>query len=198
MVDCASDSARDRRTGSVKRRSGHDGCGLRGFLPCQPRLLMETVLQYRIPVLHPLVVHFPLSLLLASALVACVWVVRGTVFWRRCLLLLMVLGTAGSALAYLTGDAMEEQSEGVPIVDALIDLHEQMGLFTLVAALISLISLAVFSVRQEQLRRNPFRHDPLRDPLPVRLMLSLLVFLSAALVAWTAHIGGTMVWGVPR
>lgn len=159
---------------------------------------METVFEYRIPVLHPLVVHFPLSLLLAAALAALVWMFRGTAFWRRCLLFVLALGAPGALLAYLSGDAMEAQSEGVPIVDALVGLHEQMGLWTGVAAWAALAVLGAFSVRQERLRAAARPGAPPRDPILVRVLVSLLVFAAAALVAWTAHIGGTMVWGVPR
>jgi uncharacterized membrane protein len=159
---------------------------------------METVFEYRIPVLHPLVVHFPLALLLASALAAVVWMFRGTAFWRRCLLFVLSLGTAGALLAYFTGDAMEEQSEGVPLVDALGELHEQMGLFTLLAALAACAGVAVFSFRQERQHSRHWRSQVPRDPILYRLVLGLVVCIAAALVAWTAHIGGTMVWGVAR
>lgn len=156
---------------------------------------MDVVFDYRIPVLHPLAVHFPLGLLLAGALVALVWMFRGTAFWRRSLLLLLVLGSAGAVFAYVTGEAMEEQSEGVPIVDDLIDLHEQMGRYTLVVAIVACLGVALLSLRQERPRAGGV---PARDPIALRLVLGLLVCLAAALVAWTAHIGGTMVWGVPR
>ena len=150
---------------------------------------MDAVFQYEIPALHPLAVHFPLTLLLVSALTAFVWCFRGTSFWRHVTLLLTTLGAAGAAFAYFTGDAMYEQSEGVPIVEDLVDLHEEMGLYTLLAAIAANIALATFTVL---VRRTPSR----RDPLLSRVLVACLVFLAAALVAWTAHIGATMTWGV--
>lgn len=159
---------------------------------------METVFQYRIPVLHPLMVHFPLALLLAAAFVALVWMFRGTPFWRQCLLLLLAFGTGGALAAYFTGEPMEEQSEGVPIVDALVELHETMGLLTLVASIVSLAGVAALTLYLRRRRLSPNRTELPRDPLVYRVPLALVVWLAAALVAWTAHIGGTMVWGVAR
>lgn len=88
---------------------------------------------------------------------------------------------------------MEEQSEGTPIVEELGGLHEDMALYTLLATgltLAGMIALSFWLERRTTLERNP------PDPLWARLIVSFLAFLAAALVAWTAHIGGTMVWGI--
>lgn len=156
---------------------------------------MDLVFQYRIPVLHPLAVHFPTALLLTAGLVGLVWMVRGTSFWRRTLLLLLVLGTAGTAFAYFTGEALEEHVEGSPIVSELVGLHEQMALYTFIGAggaLLLLLALVVYVERRTTIERDP------PDPLWPRLLIGLMVLAAAALVAYTAHIGGTMVWGVAR
>ena len=154
---------------------------------------MEQVLQYEIPVLHPVAVHFPLALLLAAALSAVVWAIRGQAFWRRVTLWLVLLGTGGALLAYFTGEPMEEHVEGVPIVVELVELHEQFALYTLILAGTALTGLAAASFWLE--RRTTLERDP-PDPLGLRLVLTAAVLAAAALVAWTGHIGGTMVWGV--
>jgi uncharacterized membrane protein len=153
---------------------------------------METVFQYKIPVLHPLAVHFPVSLLLLAGVPALAWLVRGTVFWRQCTLFVLASGVAGALVAYFTGEAMEEQSEGVPIVDELVGLHEDMALYTVIVACLALAGFAWAALRS---RRIP---DGQPEPLWMRLTLALAVFAAAVLVAWTAHIGSTMVWGVAR
>lgn len=153
---------------------------------------MEALLQYEIPVLHPLVIHFPVALVLLGALVTVVWSVRGTSFWRRCALLLFTFGMAGGIVAYKTGEAIEEQSEGTPIVDELVGLHEDMALYALLATGLTLVVLAIISwwlERRTTLERNP------PDPLAVRIVIAIVAVISSLLIALTAHIGGTMVWG---
>lgn len=164
------------------------------FLPVGKILgtVMETVFQYRIPVVHPLAVHFPLSLLLLAAVPALLWLARGTLFWRQCTFFMLTFGVAGALVAYFTGEAMEEQSEGVPIVDELVELHEDMALYTVI---IACLALAFFAGMAFFARERP-SGEP--EPFWVRLGLALAVLVAAVLVAWTAHIGGTMVWGVAR
>ena len=156
---------------------------------------METLFQYEIPVWHPLVVHFPIALILVAALATVVWGIRGTSFWRRCALLLFTLGMGGGIVAYKTGEAMEEQSEGSPIVEELVGLHEDLALYTLLVTGVTLAALAGLSWWLE--RRTTLERVP-RDPLAARLVLALAALAAAVLVAWTAHVGGTMVWGVGR
>ena len=151
---------------------------------------MDAVFEYRIPVLHPLAVHLPVTLLLAASLAALIWMFRGSAFWRRCLIFLILLSAPATLLAYLTGDVMEERSEGVPIIDQLVDLHERMALLTLIATVAVTILLGVYGIGAERSRGNR------RDPIQMRVGISVLIFLAAALVAWTAHIGATMTWGV--
>ena len=153
---------------------------------------MDAVFNYEIPALHPLAVHFPLALILASALTALVWSYRGSAFWRQSTLLLMVLGSAGAAFAYFTGDTMREQSEGVPIIEELVDLHEDMGLYTFIASMVATAALAGLSLA----RRRAGTDDAERDPILLRIAIACLVLMAAALVAWTAHVGATMTWGV--
>jgi uncharacterized membrane protein len=151
-------------------------------------VLMEAVFQYRIPVLHPLAVHFPLSLLLAAGVAAVVWMISGVAFWRRCCLFLLVMGVAGAVLAYLSGKEMEEQVEGVAIVEELVGLHETMAFLTVIGSSIATLVLGIVSLRAE--RKGGV------DRLGLRLFVGSLVLAAAALVAFTAHIGSTMVWGV--
>ncbi len=156
--------------------------------------IMETVLQYKLPILHPLAVHFPIVLIgVGGGGVALVWLVRGTAFWRRATLLLFTLGMAGALFAYFTGEPMEEHVEGTPIVEELVGLHEDMALYTLYLTGLTLVLLAAVSLWLE--RRTTVERDP-NDPLAARILLALLALGAAALVAWTGHIGSTMVWGV--
>ena len=154
---------------------------------------MEQVFEYTIPQLHPLLVHFPLALLLLAAGVVLVWALTDGGFWLRAGTLLSGLGAIGALLALRSGEAMEDDAAGAPLVDALLPLHEQAAEWTvwMAFALAALLIAVLFG--SDRL----WAHRP-NIPLPVRLGVLLLAVLVAALVAWTGHIGGVMVWGVPR
>jgi len=138
-------------------------------------------------------VHFPVALILVGALAMGVWSVRGTSFWRQCALLLLTLGWIGGIVAYQTGEVMKEHTEGTPIVEELVALHENAAFYALLvtgAVVLALAGLSVWLERRITLERNP------PEPLAARIVLALTALVAAVLIAWTAHIGGTMVWGV--
>ncbi len=158
---------------------------------------MQDILNYDIPVWHPVAVHFPPALLVASAGVAAIWLARGTPHWRRFLLLLLGMSAVGTIFAYRTGEAIEAQSEGVPMVEIFIDLHHTMAVYTLWATLAALAVVGGLTVWLERKARPDVGVPLPREPLAARLGGALITLLAALLVVWTAHIGGIMVWGVP-
>lgn len=154
---------------------------------------MESIFQYRLPVWHPQVVHFPIALLLTAVLVAVIWVVRGRESWRFMLLLLLGLTSITGIVAYQTGAALLEQVEGTPIVDLLVDTHESSALYAIVAASVVFLVLGLYSAA----RRRRWNHLD-ADPPVARWIFLIAIVAAATLMAWTAHVGGTMVWGVAR
>ncbi len=151
---------------------------------------MEQVLRYTIPVLHPIVVHYPIALAALSSAAILVWLFRDRIVWLKAGLFIQAFGSIGSIVAFLSGEEMEHQSEGVPIVDELVHLHEDVALFAtwvIGIALAAMVGAYLFS-----------RNDTVRpgSPLWIRSLLFVLTISGAVLIAWTAHIGGTMVWGV--
>lgn len=154
--------------------------------------MIEALFPYEIPVWHPVLVHFPIAFILAGALAVGVWSLRATAFWRQSALLLFALGMAGGLGAYFTGETMEEQAEGAPIVEELVELHEDAALYTLLATGVVLLALAALTLSHA--RRPLPERGP--DALVPRLVLAVLAGVAAALVAWTGHLGGSMVWGV--
>jgi uncharacterized membrane protein len=151
---------------------------------------MEALFEYRIPVWHPIAVHFPPALLLVSAGAAAGWIAWGGAAWRRALAALLALSALGTTFAYFTGEAMARRSEGVPIVEELVNLHAQLALYTLVGtglALAGAIGALVWS-----------RRSGCNAPRWVRFAVGFIVLAAAALVLATAHLGGTMTWGVPE
>lgn len=153
---------------------------------------METVFQYRLPVWHPQAVHFPVALLLTAALVALIWVLHNSATWRTMLLVLLLLSFGTGILAFQTGERLLEEVEGTPVVEALVAAHESSAKASLVVSGLAGLALGLYSFARSR------RNASVVDPLLVRLIFLAAVLASAALIAWTAHIGGTMVWGVPR
>lgn len=154
---------------------------------------MESVFQYKLPVWHPQAVHFPVALLLTAAVVAIIWSLQDREAWRTMLLLLLGLGTASGLIAYQTGERLLEHVEGTPIVELLVDAHAQSAYYTLLISGASFVILTLYT-----LARSRFRPRTAGDPLVVRLIVLIAVLSAASFVAWTAHIGGTMVWGISR
>ncbi len=164
---------------------------------------MDLITQYEIPYLHPLVVHFPLVLLLLGAAAAAVYALLGRGVWRRAALVLFVLGTASAWMAEETGHELAHAVEGEPVVEQVVDRHEQGAEWTVVMSALAALVFVVISLvrlrRPKPLAEGEEAPPPLtREPLWGRLLALLPAFAAAALVAWTAHLGGIMVWGIPR
>jgi len=148
---------------------------------------MNDWFDYSIPVWHPIAVHVPVVLLPLAAVFAVLWVARSGDRWFGPLSLVLVLATVGTIAAYLSGDAVYQQSEGVPIVEDFVGLHRRLGWFTLIAALASLaLTLAAGPINRK-----------LSDSGKSRLRLVAMVFIvvAAAVALATGHLGGIMVWG---
>ncbi len=79
--------------------------------------------------LHPLVVHFPIALLLTAPLIALAALALPA--HRRGLslaaLMVMVLGTAGAFAAVSSGEAAEGRADLVPGAGAVLEEHEEHG-----------------------------------------------------------------------
>lgn len=154
---------------------------------------MDLLTQYEIPYLHPLAVHFPLVLLLLGAAAATIYALLGTALWRWIALVLIGLGAATAIWAEETGETLEDTVEGEPIATVVLPKHEDGAEWTVRVSILTTLVLASLSVWA---RRQPERFVP-NDPIWGRLLVFVLAGLSAVWVAWTAHLGGIMVWGVP-
>ena len=159
---------------------------------------MSPIDTYEIPLWHPLVVHFPIVLILIGAVAVIVWAVSPRAFWYRAGAFAFVAGTATALLAYLTGEAAEDAGEDVPIVDEIVHLHEDMAIYTLAASLLA--TVAMILVKPALLVLNDASRDSQEPPpaVGIRWAIAFLALIAAVLVAWTSHLGGIMVWGVPR
>lgn len=141
--------------------------------------------------LHPLIIHFPIALLLVAPLL-----VVAAIGWRRhrdglllAALLLMVLGTVAVWVSVSTGEAAARLADRTPAVSAVLEHHEELAE---TSRLVFTVLTAVFAglvVGPRLLRR----------PLPGAVHAALLVgFLAvwtggSLVLASTAHNGGRLV-----
>ena len=143
--------------------------------------MLETLLPgaQRLQNLHPLLVHFPLALLPASALLYVLAWLAGRDSWAWTGLWLLVLGALSAATAAATGLRADEGVMVDPSVrEQLLDPHRRLMLTTVGLS----IALAAWAAAAR--------------PLPARgrgVFLTLLVVL-LALMSRGADYGGRMVY----
>jgi uncharacterized membrane protein len=141
--------------------------------------------------MHPLVVHFPIALLMVAPVLLVVGLLRKT--WERPLLfsalLVMALGTAGAWLAVASGGAAGELAERLPGVEPLLERHGEMAETTRTLFTVLTLVFAAMVIGPWALGREPSRGFRLGAHA------ALLAAYAGALVylANTAHEGGRLV-----
>lgn len=141
--------------------------------------------------LHPLIIHFPIALLLVAPLLLVVGLfVRDGRPWAAAGLVLLALGTFAAWVAVSTGHAAGEIAErGPAAIERALERHEELAETTRTVFTALTLALAVLVVVPALLRR------PLSRPVG---MAATLVFLAlygggALLLVGTAHQGGLLV-----
>jgi uncharacterized membrane protein len=126
---------------------------------------------------HPLLVHFPIALILAAAAAELVVIATPGLEWRWVAASNVRAGAAIGLVAAITGWLLASS----PIVDATpaLEWHRWIGL----AGALSAAGAALMSWRPHgQSRRSQFTYR-------------VALFGAALLVAVAGHLGGTLVWG---
>lgn len=138
--------------------------------------------------LHPVVVHFPIALLVTAALFdsACL-VFRRYLWLDRAATALLILGGIGLGAAYLTGGRAKELAAPVTgNAQGILAEHENLALLTLGAV----CAAALFKLFVTWLGR----HD-LRVQLGIfRIAALILIYGTVFLLVVTAHYGGQLVY----
>jgi uncharacterized membrane protein len=126
---------------------------------------------------HPLLVHFPIALVLVAAVAELVVIATSRTAWRTVAVANIRAGAAIGVVTAITGWLFA----GTPFVDVgpSLEWHRWLGL----AAEVGAIGAALLSL--------PLHVSARRSPFVYRVML----FTTALLVAITGHLGGTLVWG---
>lgn len=141
--------------------------------------------------LHPLVVHFPIVLLL----VAPVFVILGVLMPKSsramyfAALVLMVLGTMSAFVSYGTGEAAGKLAERTPQINAALERHEELAETTrLLFSILTVIFACLLYVPKL------LKFEIGRKAQAIAAIVFLFFYASGALVLVnTAHQGGMLV-----
>jgi uncharacterized membrane protein len=142
--------------------------------------------------IHPLIVHFPIALLLTAPLFIVIGVLRKS---KDCFafllvaLILMALGTASTFVAASSGEAAGELAYKAPTVKAVLEQHEELAEVTEIAFSALTVIFAAILFVPRLLRRE--RNHVISTVLP----LVFLVFYATGAISLlnTAHQGGRLV-----
>ena len=160
-------------------------------------MIEMTALQVLPPIpswseLHPLVIHFPIALLLVAPIF-----ILGTVFtvpkkgrpFLLAALVLMILGTAGTFLAVATGEAAGEAAERTAAMSVILERHEELAQTTRAIFSVLTIIFAAILFLPGLLKREST--VPVSRILPLAFLL--LYGAGAVVLVNTAHNGGRLV-----
>jgi len=127
--------------------------------------------------LHPLLVHFPIGLILAAAAAELVAIHTGRAGWRAIAVANLRAGAAMGALTAIAGWGLA----GAPFVEpsGLLAWHEWIG----AAAAAGSLTTALLSVGDLARTRRGL------------VLYRTALFGTAVLVAVAGHLGGALVWG---
>jgi uncharacterized membrane protein len=141
--------------------------------------------------LHPLVVHFPIALLI----VAPVFVILALIRHRQYLsfassaLALMILGTAAAFVAVSSGEAAGELVMRTPEINTVLERHEELAETARLVFLGLTILFAAITFVPYALKR-PLKRAP---AFAVNIAFLLIYAGGTILLANTAHAGGRLV-----
>ena len=132
------------------------------------------------PHLHAMVIHFPIALLLTGFLSEVIGLIFNKQFFRDAAFYLLLLGTLGAIVAYISGSyAGGGMTDG--ILQEPLEIHENTALITLLLAIIT----AVFSTVMH------FFNAP---KMWAKWVYFLLFAALVGLIARTGYLGGQLVF----
>lgn len=141
--------------------------------------------------LHPLIVHFPIALLLVAPLlvIASLFKSKASIGLSYGALGLMLLGTIAAWVAVSTGEAAQVYVPNLPAAQQVLHEHEELaeltqGLFTVITLLYAAILLVPIFRKKE---------TPPRLNTALTVTLLVLYLGAAGVLANTAHHGGKLV-----
>lgn len=129
--------------------------------------------------LHPLVVHFPVALLLVAALAYLAGLIFPGKGFGTMGFYLHIGGLVGSVAALLTGDAAEAGVIHTPLIHEMVERHESLS--QLATWAFGLLGVWVFLRNQSKIALEKWA-------------FVILFWAVCGLMAYSAHLGGRMVY----
>lgn len=157
----------------------HDTAALAGHDHARDHGTSNRVINYA-GKYHPVVVHFPIALLVTALLVMVVGPLRPSPTLELLAYKLVYLAAAGAILAALLGLAAGADVHYPSDMNEYFELHRLFGLGT--TALSVLVALAAYRAERTPTSRR-------------RWLFRVILLLSAVAVAIAAHLGATLVYG---
>jgi uncharacterized membrane protein len=142
--------------------------------------------------LHPLIIHFPIALLLVAPLLVLAGVLLKPEKGRPVLyvaLALMVVGTLSIFLAASTGEAAGKLAERTPQIDAVLERHEELADAT--RAVFSGLTVIFAAIMFAPMAFQKLSGRLISTALP--LVFLLFYGVGVLLLTNTAHNGGRLV-----
>jgi uncharacterized membrane protein len=142
--------------------------------------------------LHPLIIHFPIGLLLVAPILILIGSFMSPKKGRTMLLaalILMVIGTVSVFIALATGEAAAELADRTPQVNALIQHHEELAEKTRIVFTVLTLAFAAILFLPTLLKHEVARSSHIALPL----IFLCFYGAGAILLANTAHQGGRLV-----
>jgi len=127
--------------------------------------------------LHPMLLHFPIGLVLAAAATELLAILTRRTAWRAVAVANIRAGAAMAVLTAIAGWGLTSASFVEP--SRLLEWHRWMGVSGATAAVAAALASARLDV---QSRRSV-------------IVYHAALFGAAALIALAGHLGGTLVWG---
>ena len=127
--------------------------------------------------IHPVIVHFPIALLLTAVMLDLVAMIGAWPTLHRAALWNLALGAVAAGLAVWTGLEAEEAAKGPDAIYTIIGLHEKLGISTLV---LSAVLLGWRLIKLDRLTRR------------ARLLTLPLMLAMVGTVTFGAYLGGRL------
>ena len=129
--------------------------------------------------LHPLMIHFPIALLIVAACLDAWELWRPNAAYAGTIRLLVTLGAVGATVAGLTGWLLAAQTRRPPELQTALALHRWLGVAVVIAAGFATVAC--------------WRPAPSSGE---RRLRTVVVVGAALLVVVAGHYGGMLVWGL--